>query len=64
MFSPLAIILDNKYDQTKKALRLVKEYCIQNELSWEIKKACDIALYGNKNKACVIEFCDSVIKNI
>ena len=28
IFSPLAIILDNKYDVPKKALRLVKEYCM------------------------------------
>ena len=64
IFSPLAIILENKYDRPKVALRRVKEYCIQNDLSWEIKKACDIALFSGKDKEFVIEFCDSVIKNI
>ena len=31
----------------KAALRLVKRECIQKNISWEIKKACDLAIFDN-----------------
>ena len=41
----LSIILENKYSENKKALRLIKRYCISENISWEIKRACDFTVY-------------------
>ena len=42
---PLVIILENKFQNHRLALRLIKRHCIVNDISWEIKKACDHSIY-------------------
>ena len=44
-FSSFGVMLDNKFKRNSQALRLIKKYCMQNEISWEIKKACDFAIF-------------------
>ncbi len=48
----------------KAALRLVKRECIQKNISWEIKKACDLAIFDNTGITSVQQFCKQTLKEI
>ena len=60
----LRIILENKFSQHAQAFRLVKRYCLDHEISWAIKRACDVSLYIKEQSAdSVVRFCDHIINS-
>ena len=56
-FSTLHILLTNEMSMSKAALRKIKYECIQNDIAWEIKRACDNAIYDSLGVEYVRTFC-------
>ena len=46
-YCTLGVILDNKFNRNRPALRMVKRHCNENEISIEIRKACEFSLFQN-----------------
>jgi len=42
---PLNIILENKFEMHRPALRLIKRHCIEEDICWDIKRVCDFSIY-------------------
>ena len=62
--SELRLILENRFGKTKRALVLAAKFFREKELSLELKKVTDLALYENKGPDFVAEFCKQVIAAI
>ena len=59
---PLSIAIENKYDMSKMALRVIKRHCIDHDLSWDIKRCSDYSIYmKQKSPALLSQFCEHIV---
>ena len=53
---PLRILLENKYNKHNVALRLIQAYFITNEMSWDLKRACDHSIFSKQTTTDSVSF--------